>query len=68
MLEENVSDHRHQRMTVQTLPGSSLEVVKTEFLFVEAGLKVGRSQLNTGIDQATRGLEEGHSPSGCARS
>jgi len=33
MLEESVSDHRHERMTVQTLPGSSLEVVKTEFFF-----------------------------------
>ena len=33
MLEESVSDHRHEGMTVQTLPGSSLEVVKTEFFF-----------------------------------
>src|SRR5262245_46136877 len=33
MLEESVSDHRHERMTMQTLPGSSLEVVKTEFFF-----------------------------------
>ena len=33
MLEEGVSDHRHERMTVQTLPGSSLEVVKNEFFF-----------------------------------
>ncbi len=31
MLEESVSDHRHKRMTVKALPGSSLEVVKTEF-------------------------------------
>ena len=33
MLEEGVSDHRHKRMTVKALPGSSLEVVKTEFFF-----------------------------------
>src|SRR5262249_34422565 len=33
MLEESVSDHRHEGMTVQTLPGSSLEVVKTEVFF-----------------------------------
>src|SRR5262245_27293652 len=33
MLEESVSDHRHKRMTVQTLPGSSLEVIETEFFF-----------------------------------
>ena len=33
MLEEGVSAHRHKRMTVKTVPGSSLEVVKTEFFF-----------------------------------
>ena len=32
MLEEGVGDHRHKRVTVKALPGSSLEVVKTEFL------------------------------------
>jgi hypothetical protein len=31
MLEEGVSDHRHERMTMQALPGSSLEVIETEF-------------------------------------
>lgn len=30
---ESVSDHRHERMTMQTLPGSALEVVETEFFF-----------------------------------
>jgi hypothetical protein len=33
MLEERISDHRHERMTVKALPGPSLEVVKAEFLF-----------------------------------
>ena len=33
MLEKGVSDHRHQRMTVKALPGSSLEVIETEFFF-----------------------------------
>jgi hypothetical protein len=33
MLEESVSDHRHERVTMQTLPGSPLEVVETEFFF-----------------------------------
>jgi hypothetical protein len=33
MLEEGVSDHRHERMTVKALPRSSLEVVEAEFLF-----------------------------------
>ena len=33
MLEECVSDHGHERMTMKALPGSSLEVIKPEFLF-----------------------------------
>ena len=33
MLEEGICDHRHERMTVKALPGSSLEVIKSEFLF-----------------------------------
>jgi hypothetical protein len=33
MLEECVSDHGHERMTMEALPGSSLEVIKPEFLF-----------------------------------
>ncbi len=33
MLEEGVSDHRHERMTVKALPGSSLEVIEAEFFF-----------------------------------
>ena len=33
MLEEGVSDHRHERMTVKALPGPSFEVVETEFFF-----------------------------------
>ena len=31
MLEEGVGDHRHKRMSVKALPGSSLEVVKTKW-------------------------------------
>ena len=33
MLEEGVGDHGHERVTMEALPGSSLEVVKPEFLF-----------------------------------
>ena len=33
MLEEGVRDHRHERMAVKALPGSSLEVIETEFFF-----------------------------------
>ena len=33
MLEKGVRDHRHERMTVKALPGSSLEVIETEFFF-----------------------------------
>jgi len=32
MLEERVSNHRHQRMTMKAVPRPSLEVVETEFL------------------------------------
>ena len=34
MLEEGVSDHRHERVTMQALPGPALEVIKPEFLSV----------------------------------
>ena len=33
MLQEGVSDHRHQRMAVKPLPASTLEVVKADLLF-----------------------------------
>ena len=33
MLEKGVDDHCHKRMTVKALPGSSLEVIETEFFF-----------------------------------
>ena len=33
MLEECVSDHGHERMTMEALPGSSLEVIQPEFPF-----------------------------------
>ena len=32
MLEECVSNHCHQRVTMKAVPGPSLEVVETEFL------------------------------------
>ena len=32
MLEESIGDHCHESVTVKALPGSSLEVVETEFL------------------------------------
>jgi hypothetical protein len=33
MLETGVGGHCHERMAVKAVPGSSLEVVETEFLF-----------------------------------
>ena len=33
MLEESVGDHRHEGVTMKTLPGSSLEVIEAEFFF-----------------------------------
>ena len=49
MLEEGVSDHRHERMTMKTVPGPSLEVVETEFLFqLLMGLLADPSGLDCG--------------------
>ena len=49
MLEEGVSDHRHERMTVKALPGPSLEVVEAEFLFqLLMGLLADPSRLDRG--------------------
>jgi hypothetical protein len=36
MLKEGKDDHRHERVPVKALPGSSFEVVEAEFLFREA--------------------------------
>jgi hypothetical protein len=33
MLQEGVGDHGHQCVTMKTLPGSFLEVIKSEFFF-----------------------------------
>ena len=33
MLEEGISNHCHERVTVKAMPGSSLEVIETEFFF-----------------------------------
>ena len=33
ILEEGLRDHGHKRMTAKALPGSSLEVIETEFFF-----------------------------------
>lgn len=32
VLEERVSDHGHERMSMEALPGSSFEVIEPEFL------------------------------------
>jgi hypothetical protein len=31
MLKEGIGDHRHEGMTVDAMPRSSLEVIETEF-------------------------------------
>ena len=48
MLEEGVSEHRHERMTVKALPRSSLEVVEAEFLFQADGPARSPSRLDGG--------------------
>ena len=57
MLEEGVSDHRHKRMTVKALPGSSLEVIKTEFFFhLLVSLLANPSRLDGGRQRAQADL------------
>jgi len=56
MLEEGVGDHRHERMTVKALPGSSLEVVKTEFFF---HLLVSLLANPTRLDGGCQGVQVG---------
>jgi hypothetical protein len=49
ILEESVSDHGHERMTVKALPGSALEVIKTEFFFqLLVSLLANPSRLDVG--------------------
>ena len=46
MLEERVGDHGHECVTMKALPGSSLEVIKPEFLFqLLMGLFTNPSQI-----------------------
>jgi hypothetical protein len=48
-MEESVGDHRHERMTVKALPGSTLEVIETKFFFhVLVSLLANPSRLDGG--------------------
>ena len=49
MLKERVGDHGHECVTMKALPGSSLEVIKPEFLFqLLMGLFANPSRLDGG--------------------
>ena len=49
MLKEGVRDHYHERVSVQALPGPSLEVIETEFFFhLLVGLLANPSCLDDG--------------------
>ena len=53
MLEEGVSDHRHERVTMKTLPGPPFEVVEAKFLFqLLMGLLADPSRLDCGSQVA----------------
>src|SRR5687767_15104981 len=52
ILEESVGDHRHERMAMQALPGSALEVIETEFFFQ---LLVSLLANPSGLDGAGQG-------------
>ena len=57
MLEEGVRDHRHERMAMKALPGSSLEVIETEFFFqLLVSLLANPSRLDGGRQGAQVGL------------
>src|SRR5580765_5067028 len=57
MLEEGVSNHRHERMTMEALPRPALEVVETEFLFqLLVGLLANPSRLDGRRQGAQSGL------------
>jgi len=49
MLEEGVSDHGHEGVTMKSLPGSSFKVIKAEFLFqLLMGLFANPARLDRG--------------------
>ena len=57
MLKEGISDHCHKGMTVESLPGPSLEVVKTEFfLHLLVSLLANPTRLDGGCQGAQVGL------------
>ena len=57
MLEEGVGDHRHERVPVQALPGSALEVIEAEFFFhLLMGLFADPPRLDGGGQGAQVGL------------
>src|SRR5258706_15201069 len=57
MLEESVSNHGHERVAVEALPGSPLEVVETQFFFqLLVSLLANPSRLDGGRQGAQVGL------------
>src|ERR1700719_1319534 len=57
MLEEGVGNHRHKCMTMKALPGSALEVIKTEFFFhLLVSLLANPTRLDGGCQGAQVGL------------
>src|SRR5262245_59604138 len=53
ILQESVGDHRHERMTMEALPGSTLEVIETEFfLQLLVSLLANPSRLDGGRKRA----------------
>ena len=57
MLKEGVRDHRHERVSVEALPGPALEVVEAEFfLHLLVGLLANPSCLDDGRQSAQVGL------------
>jgi hypothetical protein len=56
VLQEGEGEHRHERVAVKTLPGSSFEVVEAKFLFqLLMGLLANPSGLDGGSQAAQIG-------------
>ncbi len=58
MLQEGEGEHRHERMAVETLPGSPFEVIEAKFLFQ---LLMGLLANPSGLDGGSQGAQIGRS-------
>ena len=58
VLQEGEGEHRHERMAVETLPGSPFEVIEAKFLFQ---LLMGLLANPSSLDRRSQGAQIGRS-------